>query len=1127
MVTTITPNYERVTQGMRILRDALGPFIHRELSRVFGGKWYTDGVLLSLSDQARRSLPQSGNTKDLVDELDLAALLTVMDRRWGDVFSVKLPRMARNYVIELINSRNEWAHAGKGDMEEDDAWRVLDTMSRLLEQMKSPEAEEIDKLTREIRQASYTAPTPQAPVAPASQQAAAKSPAPAPSSAPTGQHVMDFGLRPWREVIAPHRDVAEGRYQQAEFAADLAEVVAGKAEPEYQDPAEFFARTYLTEGMSNLLVAALQRLSGKGGEPVVQLKTAFGGGKTHTMLALYHLLRGKGKLDRLAGVRGILEKAGVSHLPKTNVAVLVGTDINPSQPHLDAGGHGIEVRTLWGEMAAQLGGREGYELVRSADEQGVSPGAATLVELFNRFGPCVVLVDELVAYARNIYGVPNLPSGSFEAVLTFVQSLTEAAKRSKASMVVASIPASIMEVGGSAGQEALDRIEKTFGRVEAVWKPVGALEGFEIVRRRLFTPVQDEAAKEQICLAFSRLYSGESTDFPRDCGEMTYLERLRAAYPIHPEVFDRLYDDWATLERFQRTRGVLRLMAACIYELWSSGDRSYLIQPGFLPLDSPRVKDELLRYLPEGWNTVIDRDVDGDRSEPRRIDDENPRYGSLRAAERLARTIFLGSAPHVVEQRVRGVEDARVRLGVAQPGEPIAVFNDALSRLTERLTYLYSANRRYWYDTRPNLTRTAEDRTARYEDYEAYLEIEKRLKKDRERGSFAGVHWCPDPPGADVPDEQSARLVVLKPELTFSRRRNDPPARDAALRILQYRGNSPRQNRNMLAFVAPDEDTMAGLVREAKRYLAWTSIVEDAKNEAINLDTYQRRQATDSQKRADETVDLRIQEAYSWLLVPLQEGGTSPWTLEIGQIPGSSSCVTRASQRMDKSEQLITAWSPALLRMELDRWLWKDTVHIGVKRLWDYLCTYGYLPRLRDQKVLLDAIAQGIRSRDYFAYADSVSGDRYQGVIFGEAVLPSSIHLNEVSVLIKPEVALAQEEADTAGQVQSGSESEQGGIVVDPKRRTDHPGTAHTPAVHKPRLKTRYHASIELGPHGLAMKVSDIANEVIQYLAAEGDVTITLQIDALSADGFSDKVVRDVAENGRTLKFRFQEFEEE
>ena len=1118
--TSVTPNYERVTQGMRILQAALGPFIHRELSRVFGGKWYTEGVLPVVSEQTRRELPTTGVTKDVVNHLDVAALLSVMERRWGDAFAVKLAREARTYVNELILTRNKWAHIGSGDMEEDDAWRALDTMSRLLEAVKAPEAADIDKLAREVRQATYaasvaSAPTIQAPLTP--------TPAPTQAAAVAAQAAMDFGLRSWREVITPHEDVAAGRYQQAEFAADLAQVLCGKAEPEYQDPADFFARTYLTEGMTNLLTAALRRLGGEGGEPVIQLKTAFGGGKTHTMLALYHLLRGRGKLDNLAGVHGMMEKAGVNHLPKASVAVLVGTALSPDRPQLDAGGHGIETRTLWGEMGAQLGGKEAYELVRSADEQSVAPGSNVLVELFDTYGPCVVLIDELVAYARNVYDVPNLPSGSFGSIMTFVQALTEASRRSKRSLVVAAIPESDMEAGGEAGRIALERIEHTFGRLETVWKPVAPQEGFEIVRRRLFSPVKEEAAKEQVCLGYSRLYSGDSADFPRQCGESTYLERLRAAYPIHPEVFDRLYDDWATLERFQKTRGVLRLMAACIHELWVRGDKSLLIQPGTLPLDAPRVKDELLRYLPDGWNTVMDRDVDGERSEPRRIDAENPRLGQLVAAGRVARSIFLGSAPHVVQQRVRGIEEVRIRLGVAQPGEPIAVFNDALGKLVDRLTYLYSGNHRYWYDTHPNLRRTAEDRASRFDAFEVAQEIEKRLRQTRDKGEFRGVHWFPDRTGSDVPDEQAARLVVLKPEHIYSRNTNTPEAVAFAAQILEQRGNSPRQYRNTLAFVAADADAAESLAREVRRYLAWDSIQGD--RDELNLDAYQRKQAADQVKRADETVNLRLQEGYSWLLVPSQEPAGA-WTWEITRLgAGEGTLVLRASRKMVSSEQLITKWSPALLRMELDRWLWKEQESLDTKRLWEYLCTYGYLPRLCDQDVLLGAIAEGARYKDYFGYASSVSASgKYEGLRFGEPTLPTSIHLDGVSVLVRPEAAQKQidEEPGPAPGAAPGAQPSAASAAV------PIPGPESGPIPTAPRMLRRYHGSAKLNPIRVGRDASTIAEEIIQQLAKlpGAQVEITLEIEADVPEGVPDDVVRTVTENGNTLKFTSQGFEE-
>mgnify|MGYP005832791479 FL=1 len=651
-----------------------------------------------------------------------------------------------------------------------------------------------------------------------------------------------MNLKCWRDVVTPHPDVAGGRYRQAEFAADLAQVLSGCAEPEYQDPVEFYQRTYITDGMKSLLVAALERVSGKGGEPVVQLKTAFGGGKTHTMLSLYHLLGGKATADRLAGVEEILKTAKVESLPKANIAVLVGTALDPSKSRKYPKLKGKRVKTLWGEMATQIGGAEGFALVESADAAGVAPGADTLVELLDGFEPCVILIDELVAYARNIYGASGLPAGSFDSNMTFVQSLTEAVKRSKLGLVVATIPESNIEIGGEAGKATLERLESTFGRLEAVWKPVGALEGFEIVRRRLFSTIQDEAGRDEVCRAFSRMYADGGTDFPQECKEGTYLERLRAAYPIHPEVFDRLYDDWSTLERFQKTRGVLRLMAAAIHELWVRGDQSLLILPGSIPMDAQKVRDELTRYLPDGWNTVVDKDVDGERSEPYRIDNENPRLGDVMAARRVARTIFLGSAPSVREQRVRGIEDVRVRLGVVQPGESVALFNDALARLLDRLTHLYGGNRRFWYDLPPNLRRTVEDRASRLEAAEVEAEIERRLRgvadserarrREREQDLFRGIHTCPAGSG-DVPDEQEARLVVLPPTKGHRKNRTDSPALVTAAEILEKRGAAARQYRNMLVFVCPDDELVEALSKEVRRFLAWKSVVGDSEMLAV------------------------------------------------------------------------------------------------------------------------------------------------------------------------------------------------------------------------------------------------------------------------------------------------------
>lgn len=760
--------------------------------------------------------------------------------------------------------RNRLAHLGGEDFSDDDTWRALDTMSRLCDAFDTESAEEIRTLLRKMRYGSAAGST------------ATTENSPTAVSIKPVRKVGILETTPmstlpnWRDVIEPHPDVSQGRYKNAEFAADLAQVARGDASFEYNDPVEFFGRTYVTEGMKGLLVQALRRVSGKDGEPVIQLKTAFGGGKTHSLLALYHMMRGKVSIEKIPAVKPVLEQAGVSALPKANVAVLVGTALDPSKSKRPTNMPGITINTFWGEMAAQLAASAGkpglFDYVREADRKGVSPGPEALKFLFDAAGPSVVLMDEIVAYAKKLYGAQGLPAGTFDNFISFIQEVTEAARASKNSLVVASIPESDIEIGGEAGKIALETIEHTFGRMESIWKPVTANEGFEVVRRRLFLDCKKPEVRDEVCSSFSRMYMENPTDFPLECKEVDYRERMVACYPIHPEVFDRLYSDWATLERFQRTRGVLRLMAAVIYELWMGNDASLMIMPGSIPMDVPNVRDELTRHLSDNWNAVVDSEVDGKKSTPYKLDQNTSRYGKNLAARRVARTIMLGSAPSIRDMTVRGIEAMRIRLGVVQPGEYIALFNDALNSLNTSLAYLYSnsASNRFWYDTRPTLRKTAEDRATQQSGSDVEYEIEKRLRKLRKEAPFSGIHICPSS-SLDVPDEQTARLVILRPDQVYEQRDPESQGEIAVNDILNNRGNSPRIYRNMLAFVVPDKSSMGSLEHSVSQYLAWQSIKNDS--EILNLDASQNREVENMLQRNHETVDIRINEVYCWLLI--------------------------------------------------------------------------------------------------------------------------------------------------------------------------------------------------------------------------------------------------------------------
>src|SRR4030095_11955147 len=303
-----------------------------------------------------------------------------------------------------------------------------------------------------------------------------------------------------------------------------------------------------------------------------------------------------------------------------------------------------------------------------------------------------------------------------------------------------------------------------------------------------------------------------------------YEKRIQAAYPIHPEIFDRLYSDWSTLVKFQRTRGVLRLMASVIHSLWEKGDRNPLILPSTMPIDDARVQSELTRYLSDNWAPIIEKDVDGPNSLPLKIDADQPNLGKLHATRRVARTIYLGSAPTTTAAH-RGLEDRRVKLGCVMPGESPAVFGDALRRLAGTATYLYQDGPRYWYSHHPSATNLAEDRPEllKRDPDKVAQELDRRLRDDlRKTGDFSRVHPLPRS-SADVPDDPDARLVVLGAEQTYSKEPGSP-AQAAAKTLLETRGSTPRLYRNTLVFLAADKVRLQDLDEALRKYLAWESI---------------------------------------------------------------------------------------------------------------------------------------------------------------------------------------------------------------------------------------------------------------------------------------------------------------
>jgi len=693
--------------------------------------------------------------------------------------------------------------------------------------------------------------------------------------------------------------------------------------------------------------------------------------------------------------------------------------------------------------------------------------------------------------------------------LSFVQELTEAAKATNDCIIVASLPESEIETGGEGGNIALKSIEHTFSRIQTIWKPVVAEEGFEIVRRRLFKPIENKEAIEKTCREYFSIYQNNPSLFPSECKETDYLEKMKRCYPIHPEIFDRLYNDWSTIDHFQRTRGVLRLMAAVVNDLYDNNDGSAMITCGSIAIGKPTIRDELAHYLTDSWNPIIESEIDGKNSKPFKFDDTQGGYYKKQFANnRTARTIFLGSAPSGHTQRNRGIDSSHVYLGVIQPEENIPTYEAALGALADKLTYLYRSENRHWFDTRPTLRKTVMDR-AEHQTEEAIIDaIESELMNVAKVPSTVCLSHIAIKSSSDIPDDQNFHLVLFRAYETHKTGDINTKAMSAAKEYFEKRGTSPRIHRNMIAFLASDKEQMTNLHQETKLLLAWKSIKKDA--DALNLDTAQRKETEIAIQEKEQSVKRLIQDTWCHLIVPTQEGTNEIVFKEI-KITGIDNPSVKAIQKMKQDELLIEALSPKILSMEMskkEQELWQGKNHITVRDLWANYTQYVYLHRLKDRSVLEKALEAGIRSGEYFYYADDYNDtDKYKGLVGSTGHL----YLTLDGLIVKPEAAKLQssrEEKPTDTVPVSGSET----LPFDekpPKAETAVPKTTH------------FWGSVKLDPAKLGSNAGTINLEILQHFTqlpgASVNVKLDIQVDVPS--GIPDDVIRTIKTNSQILKF--------
>ena len=735
-----------------------------------------------------------------------------------------------------------------------------------------------------------------------------------------------MALPNWWQVTTPHKDIREGRMSEAIFAADLGGVVFDEKAPlDYRDPAIFLQKTYLTNGLRNLLENVLSRLNGDKGDSMIQLQTPFGGGKTHALLTLYHTIKHWKKTKHLESLSGLKEPAGAK------VAVFVGT-------HADA----VSGKTPWGEIAFQLGQ---YDFVKEHDKKRISPGKEVLKKVLHAAGPTLILIDELLEYIVKANRAEKLEKITHGQTLAFLQEISELVASTENCCLVTTLPASILERYDEEAEKALQQLQKVSGRVETVYTPVEGMELYEVIRKRLFEDVGDEKTRKQVAQTYFELYQKLGSDVPSETREVEYRESIERAYPFHPELIDVLYERWGSYPTFQRTRGVLRLLAEVVGDLYKRKVSSPLIQSSIVNLENPIIRREFVKHIGNEFDSVIASDIAGKNAKAPKIDrDMGSEYEKFGIARGIATSVFLYSFSGAARKETNF---QRVRVALLREGIPSTIVGDAISKLEEELWYFHSERKQYSFKNQPNLIRVIADREESITEDRIRETLKDRIQKAD--GKVMEIYLWPEG-SADIPDNKAFKLAILSPDY------GPENSKKLIGELLQKAGLGFRVYKNTLFLLLTDNDQYSMVSRALRRYLALKDIQAD--KELLSTLTKDSQDSLRSKlKDTEKEMPFKILAAYRHLTF-LGEKGIESKDLGIPTIGSSQSLSQRVKQHLIDHEKVLTRLTPKYV---LDKAFGKDEEKKPFKELYELSLKTPGMPLLDSEDVLRDAIVEGVK----------------------------------------------------------------------------------------------------------------------------------------------------------------------
>jgi len=670
-------------------------------------------------------------------------------------------------------------------------------------------------------------------------------------------------MQPWFKNVRPHQDIQDGHLDESIFAANLAEVAAGTGKEIYTNPEVFFHKTYFTAGLKNIAKRVVQGLNGgaEADNRVISLQTGFGGGKTHTLISLYHLAKWGKKSIKSEHTKELLAVTGEPKFETANLAVFTNTTNDPTQGRkVD----GITIKTIWGEIAYQLGGIKAYEVVKENDQKKTAP-KGLFKKVLEQCKPCLILVDELADYCVSASAVKVEGSNLSDQTISFLQELTEAVSGTDNCVLIATLPASAQEVASSpVASQILTALENRIIRVGANMKPVEDDEIFEVVRRRLFEDLGSPEAIESAISSYSILYHSLMSEVPSYALKSDYRDKMIKSYPFHPELIDMFRLRWASNPFFQRTRGVLRLLAAIVSDLWkrqqSLTGSQYLIHTSDVVLANVEALTSQITMLNgPSWDSVINADVSGTSSNAFRIDNDVKTLGKDSITQGIAATVILGTFGSKGQNKGVGIDE--IKLCMVKPdGYNHNDINGALDRLESNAHYLYyssTGQKRYWFDTTPNVNILINQAKGDIKGADIIAEILKRIT---EKTKFVQLFNTLVNPSEDIPEQMKPTLVILSPKYLANSNEVNGSTKPIIEKLATKKGNSERIYRNTMLFLLCSEIGIGKLTDDIKNYLACQKINQDYGSQLSA------EQKSDLKRRIDEAskqADVALVSAYS------------------------------------------------------------------------------------------------------------------------------------------------------------------------------------------------------------------------------------------------------------------------